>query len=781
MMEFKDNYFPDQLNRKLYRLILNEKNLHGLISGFCNTLVESGSYHYVLIVIYDESRNYSFHREAGFTLKSLQIIKQLRKGDIPVCSKNGINNCGILPETDNIVCKYCPNKKNNSGRKALIIRLESGHKLYGIMYLVVDERLVREKNGLSLITETSKDLGNVIANFEADKKTIVPESKSQNKINLYKTITETITDGLIITQNNRIVFINRMICEIFGLPEEEIINSEISDFIKPDSENTGTNNKGKDEQEFWIKRKDGKRKFIRYRSVVIKNNSKNKLIVITNITGKKKSEDEIEKHQEYFKQLFENSPLGILMMDSDGKIFNSNKGFEKIFQYSPGEIKGRHSRELIMPAILKKEEGSIERILKSGEKISEITLRKRKDNQIIDVERTCYPILINGKTTGLYSIYTDITERKSSEEKVNFQANILNNIGQAVIAFDLHGNLTYLNNAVETIYQWKKSELQGNSLNNILPINSSTSKFFKIIKEVLKGKTVTEEYNMRRKDGTEFPALITATPLYDVKNKLVGIACLSTDITDRKRAEQQMKLAKEKAEQSEKIKSDFLAQMSHEIRTPINVILNFINLIREEISGKLQDDLNDEFEYINKGSQRLIRTIDLILNISQIQNNSYVLNEEKINIYKDIIEQIYKGFIISAKEKSLQFSISNNMDDPTVLGDRYTLTQVFENIIDNAIKFTLKGSVKIKIYRDDRDNICVDVSDTGIGISEEYLPKMFNPFVQEDTGYTRRFDGNGLGLALVKKYVELNKATISVKSVKNKGSIFTISFPNSYK
>lgn len=234
--------------------------------------------------------------------------------------------------------------------------------------------------------------------------------------------------------------------------------------------------------------------------------------------------------------------------------------------------------------------------------------------------------------------------------------------------------------------------------------------------------------------------------------------------------------AKHAAERSDRLKTDFLTQMSHEIRTPLNTILSYSSLLKEEIENRNFEALPSFFEVIDNGGKRLTRTIDLILNMSQVQTGNLECNFTRIDLAEDIIMNLYHEFSKIAKRKGLEFSFCNDSDGSIIVADKYTVTQIFENIIDNAIRFTPSGKISIELSSCD-SNISVTVIDTGIGIHSEYLPYLFTPFSQEETGYTRRFDGNGLGLALVKKYVELNNAEIQVKSAKGKGSAFRIVFP----
>lgn len=268
-------------------------------------------------------------------------------------------------------------------------------------------------------------------------------------------------------------------------------------------------------------------------------------------------------------------------------------------------------------------------------------------------------------------------------------------------------------------------------------------------------------FEFRKWSSTEIEALKTV-------GDIIGAAILQNSYED------ELIKAKQSAERSDRLKTDFLTQMSHEIRTPLNTILSYISLIKEEIGNKEFDNLPIFFQTIDNGGKRLIRTIDLILNMSQVQTGNIECKYAEIDLSEEIFE-LQKEFQLIAERKGLKFSFSNNSSASSIIGDRYTVNQIFENIFDNAVKYTKSGEIEVNLYNTN-GSVCVDVKDTGVGILKEYLPYLFTPFSQEETGYTRRFDGNGLGLALVKKYVELNNADIIVHSEKDKGSVFTVAF-----
>jgi signal transduction histidine kinase len=245
------------------------------------------------------------------------------------------------------------------------------------------------------------------------------------------------------------------------------------------------------------------------------------------------------------------------------------------------------------------------------------------------------------------------------------------------------------------------------------------------------------------------------------------------DITELKVTESELKDALVKAEESKRLKEFFLAQISHEIRSPLNVIVGYSDFLMEELREEKRAELAPILRSVKNNSKRLYRTFDLLLNMSQIQTGKYNPRFERINIFA-LLKTIYSDFISIADERNIGLNLTNSISEETnVFVDHYALSQVFINLIDNAIKYTNSGSVDIKIYGNDSE-VLVDVSDTGKGMSKEFIEKIFTPFTQEEMGYTRRYEGTGLGLAIVKSFADLNNTKIKITSEPNKGSKFTV-------
>lgn len=308
--------------------------------------------------------------------------------------------------------------------------------------------------------------------------------------------------------------------------------------------------------------------------------------------------------------------------------------------------------------------------------------------------------------------------------------------------------------------------------------NFVTPEFYEVMRE--KVDTLLEhghemavlEERLVRTDGVVTDIDATAIPIvYDGKNALQMVI---KDITERKREEAELVAAKERAEQSDRLKDAFIANISHEIRTPLNVILGYTTLLGTMFEDRLRGDEKSFFESIQRGGQRLMRTVEHILNISSIQVGTFEVRPELFDIGLRA-EKLVQDLQSIAREKDLSLTFVNEAPEAVIYADRYCIDQALTNLIENAIKFTNTGGVTVRLYRE-TPRICLEVKDTGIGISANYLPKVFNVFSQEFSGYTRPFEGLGLGLALTKRYVELNRGSVTVKSRKGQGTSFTMRF-----
>jgi len=283
------------------------------------------------------------------------------------------------------------------------------------------------------------------------------------------------------------------------------------------------------------------------------------------------------------------------------------------------------------------------------------------------------------------------------------------------------------------------------------------------------------EWEFRRKDGSVFAAEVIATMMPD--GNLLGMI---RDITERKRADATLREAekeKQLAYEASRLKSEFLANMSHELRTPLNCIIGFTEFLVDEKPGPLNPKQKEYLTDVHTSSRHLLQLINDVLDLAKVEAGKIELYLETFSLAKAIeeVSAVVKG-IAQKKGVNLQWMVAPELSMATL--DQQKFKQVCYNLLSNAVKFTdAGGSVKIDALALEGERFEVRVADTGIGIKQEDLHRLFREFEQLETGAARRFEGTGLGLALTKKLVEFQGGVIAVESDYGKGSTFSVTLP----
>lgn len=290
--------------------------------------------------------------------------------------------------------------------------------------------------------------------------------------------------------------------------------------------------------------------------------------------------------------------------------------------------------------------------------------------------------------------------------------------------------------------------------------------------QVLSGKIIEVEHS-KRVNGRSFTFQISKVPMRDGSGRINGLCGIARDITDHKRAEDELKSAKEEAEAAARAKSEFLATMSHEIRTPMNAIIGMTSIL---LDSDLTPEHRESIETIRSSGDILLTTINDILDFSKIESGKMELECQPFNL-RQCIEEAMDLVAPRAMENGLDLAYL--MDDSvpgTIVADSTILRQVLTNLLSNAVKFTKRGKIEIFIkalqQNENLYELSFSVEDTGIGISKKSLNKLFKPFSQVDMSTTRKYEGTGLGLAICKRLVEFMGGRIWAESELGKGSIF---------
>ncbi len=408
-------------------------------------------------------------------------------------------------------------------------------------------------------------------------------------------------------------------------------------------------------------------------------------------------------------------------------------------------------------------------------KISYVELtHKTKLGKLIEVEVTATNIVV-GEEKLIYLAERDITQRNKMLQTVKKLSRVVEESPVSIIITDTDGKIEYVNKYFTELTGYEFDEVKGKNP-NILKSGYHSKEFYAELWSVITGGDIWYgEFRNKKKNGEVYWESSIITPITDKDGVIINYVGLNQDITVQKQLADQLRKAKEEAERANKLKSEFLAIISHEIRTPVNVLINYSNLLIEELIDNPDELVLLSREGIQNAGKRLIRTIDLLLNFSMLETGNFEL-DKKENDIQEILEEIVKEFHSIAEEKKVELRIEILTKDKKVFCDRYSIIQILSNLLDNALKFTDEGVVKLKLYVNAHGKKVLCIEDSGIGINDTDLNKIFNPFWQADTGYSRQFEGLGLGLAVVKRYCDLNGFKIKVDSKKGKGSKFLIIF-----
>lgn len=395
--------------------------------------------------------------------------------------------------------------------------------------------------------------------------------------------------------------------------------------------------------------------------------------------------------------------------------------------------------------------------------------------------RDYVPIIIEETYRGHYWKYTDITSQKRYEEALKRSEEkyrlLIENMNLGMLEVDMEGRIIYANQSFCKMSGFEKKEIYGEIAENLFTRSENRALVRNKTKSRETGNMDAYELEITNKQGLIKWWMISGAPLFDQEGNQIGSTGIHLDITEQKQLEFTLREAKQTAEETAKTKEIFLANMSHEIRTPMNAILGLGNqLLKTELLPQQRSFL----ESISHAAENLLVVINDILDFSKIESGNLDLESIGFSLH-DLMKQISYMLTSKTEEKGLSFNME--MDPaiaPVLIGDPFRINQILLNLLSNSIKFTEKGSVslscKVEESIEDEQSVEIMVSDTGIGIDENYIEKIFRKFSQESADVARKYGGTGLGMAITKQLVDLMDGKISIQSKKNQGTQISIRF-----
>ncbi len=372
----------------------------------------------------------------------------------------------------------------------------------------------------------------------------------------------------------------------------------------------------------------------------------------------------------------------------------------------------------------------------------------------------------------------DLSARTRAAQQLRLQSAALEATAVAILITDRRGVIIWCNPAFSQLTGYSAAEAMGQTP-RILKSGKHDVAFYRHLwKRILAGRIWHGEIVNKRKDGSLYTQEITITPVCDARGEITHFISIEQDITRRKHAEEELRRAKEAAEAANRAKSLFLASMSHELRTPLNSVIGFANVLLKNRSGKLDPADLGFVERIAANGKHLLGMISQVLDLSDVETHKLQLQISPVALER-LIPEIVAGFAFELHDRPIRLLTELPGRMEPLETDAGRLKHVLVNLIGNALKFTERGSVTVRVAVDEQSRrpVRIDVTDTGIGIPADQQAAVFDAFQQADAGMTRKYDGAGLGLTLAKALCDLMGYRIEVRSEVGKGSTFSVVLP----
>lgn len=492
------------------------------------------------------------------------------------------------------------------------------------------------------------------------------------------------------------------------------------------------------------------------------------------INERKEIIEALHKSTESYSSIFANIPDVCYRTDINGTIVELSPAIKSVFGHDRNELVGKSILNLYYD--LSHRHVFLKEILQKGETRNFISKMKDINGNLKHISinaRLLYDN--NGNPSHIDGIIRDITDTIKLERESIMLHKAVEQSPVMVVITDAKGDVEFVNPRFCEITGYSEEEVKGMNARDFSAFKGASHIFDEMSQTVNKGLEWRGEVQAGKKNGTKIWTNAVVAPVVNDEGDIVQFISFQEDISQVIKLNEAYKEAKDKAEESNKLKTAFLQNISHEIRTPLNAIMGFADLLKD--TDVPASEMKKYAEIIYTSGQNLLSMMSDIIHISKIESNSEKTDISAVNL-KDMCLSLYNKFLpyTNLTGNKLHFNFSGSDDKEHLCTDSSKVQDVISNLLKNAFKFTSNGKIEFG-FIPDGDRINFYVTDTGIGIPEEYHEKIFESFRQVNTSLNKGFEGSGLGLSISKAYVELLGGKIQVKSAPGEGSTFSFSLP----
>jgi PAS domain S-box-containing protein len=629
----------------------------------------------------------------------------------------------------------------------------------------------------------------------------------------YRSLVELCPDPIAIIQDGRIVYVNPAGFQLIGFEgPEELLGRPLLEVIHPEDHLVSqerirclmATGEAVPLHRFRVRHRNGTWIDVESRAGLCQHDSRPAVqIVVRDVTARTRAEAERLELQEKYRQLFENAVQGIFQTSPTGKYLAANQAHADMLGYSSAEelMAGIEDIGQQVYADPQQRREFLRLVEEQGVVRGFETEAVRRDGSRIWVRQNARAIRdANGSLLYFEGATQDVTERKLAEEALRESerrfALFMQYLPGLAWIKDLQGRYAFVNDSAERVFGKPRDQLCGKSDEDIFPPETAALFQENDRRAVATGKAVQVIETLTHDDGIVHHSLVSKFPIPGPDGGTLLIGGIAIDVTDRKRAEaalaeertllahrveertRELSLANAELARANRLKDEFLTNMSHELRTPLTSILGLTEILQGEIQGSLNGKQLQSLKTIEASGRHLLALINDILDLAKIGGGKLELEIGSVSV-EAVCQSSLQMIRPTARTKGLEVSLAVRPSGTTVRADQRRLKQVLVNLLSNAVKFTPKGgTVGVKAAGDREAHVFrFTVWDTGIGIAQEQMPRLFRPFEQLEGGLARCHDGTGLGLVLVERMVKLHGGGITVESEPGQGSRFTVSLP----